>query len=136
MGPAPETKIWLALKQTLSGSGVSPIAWPGDSFEPKTSGYYEPMIQFAPPVRQTIRGKKSRRTGLLILKYALGIGVSTDTVVIERVASILATYFYTDSMHQYLDVCVRVTDAPTVMRGYRDGGYWHVPSRIEWEAYA
>lgn len=134
--PAPETKILLAIKTRVIESGITPVAWAGEPFEAKEAGYYEFSLQYAPPLRQVIFGRKSRRTGLIMLRFSAAYGRLTQEVMTEHVANVLDTFFYMDSTHRYLDVCVRVTDAPTVMRGYRDGGYWHVPGRIEWETYA
>lgn len=134
--PAPETKILLAIKASVVTSGVAPVTWAGEPFEAVEAGYFEFSLQFAPPTRLTLVGRKSRRTGLIVVRHSVAYGRMAPEVTTERVAGLMANHFYTDSVHRYLDVCVRITDAPSVMRGYRDGGYWHTPGRIEWETYA
>lgn len=137
MVPSVAAKIWLtwetALKAALTGL---PIAWPNQMFDPaKVTDYWDVAIQSAPTERLEVNGRKALHKGMVICRHTSPHSSKAVLGVIEK-AGQLAEAFYQDRVLGYLDLRIRVTKAPEVLRGYRDGGYWHQPVRIQWETYA
>ena len=134
--PAVETKIYLALKNSVEALGLSlPIAWPAEKFTAVMSGYIRVGVVTAAPTAALIAdGKKHVRRGSLMLTLVAPMN-QNSSVFIEMAAGI-ASQFKEGANVRYNDVCVTITSAPHVMDGYEDGGYWNVPVRISWRTFA
>ncbi len=134
--PAVETKIWLALKGSVEALGLSlPIAWPAEKFTAVTSGYIRAGVVTAAPTAALIAdGKKHVRRGSLILTLVMPMS-QKSSVFIDQAGQI-GSQFKEGANVRYNDLCVTITSAPHVMDGYEDGGYWNVPVRIPWRAFA
>lgn len=134
--PAVETKIYLALKNSVEALGLSlPIAWPAEKFTAVTSGYIRVgHVSAAPNPELIANGKKHTRRGYLMITLVMPMN-QNSSVFIEMAASI-AKQFKEGANVRYNDVCVTITSAPHVVDGYEDGGYWNVPVRIPWRTFA
>lgn len=134
--PAIETKIWLALKNSVEALGLSlPIAWPSEKFTAVTSGYVRVgHVSAAPNPELIAAGKKHTRRGFLML--TLVMPMNQNSVVFIEMAASIASQFKEGANVRYNDLCATITSAPHVMDGYEDGGYWNVPVRIPWRTFA
>ena len=134
--PAVETKIYLALKNSVEELGLSlPIAWPAELFTVNTGGYIRVGVVTAAPTPTLIAdGKKHVRRGSLMI--TLVTPMHQDSSVFVEMAASIAKQFKEGANVRYDDVCVTITSAPHVMDGYEDGGYWNVPVRIPWRTFA
>lgn len=138
--PHVDTSIWLALKAAITtAAGSLPVAWPGETFTPPTSGadllpYLAVGKVSAPPRRMLISKGKHDRSGSVTLVHVAQLGNPAE-FYIEKAAQI-AAHFEEDTRMRFGTACLRVTSRPHVVDGYRDVGYWRTPVVISWRAFA
>lgn len=135
----PDMAIWMAWETAFRQVGLTlPVAWPNEPFDPAkegAAGYWDIGMNVTAGQRFALGGPKLRRSGLVIARLTLPVGQHRMAEILEM-AGRLGLAFPFNTVLGYLDVRVRVTETAQVMRGYRDGGYWHQPVRLPWEAYA
>lgn len=134
--PSVETEIWLALKSRILTLPFVPIlqtAYPGSTFTPGSTPYIAVgRVNLAP--RRVLVGKgQHERNGTLILSYVASIG--QDLAVYEEVAGKIAAHFEEDTRMKYGGTCVRITEKPHVVEGFRDEGWWRTPVNIPWQTH-
>ena len=138
--PATDTEIWLALRARIqTAADPLPVAWPGEAFTPPTSGadllpYLAVGKVSAPPRRVLISKGKHDRSGSVTLVYVAQLGNPAEFYV-EKAAQI-AAHFEEDTLMRFDGGCLRVTQRPHVVDGYRDAGYWRTPVIVPWQCFA
>lgn len=139
--PKIETSIWLALKARIESLPLGfPRAWPGQTLDrPYDGAALKPYLRIgrvsASPAGVMIDyAKPHDRRGSLIVTLVHPLG--PDTSVFDQYAGTIAEHFRDGTSMQYLATCVKVTEYPHVVEGYEDNGYWNVPIRIPWRAFA
>lgn len=142
-----ETKIWMAMKgrseRVLTALGY-PINWPLEGFTPpQDEGAQVPYVEVRHlpagvawrPINSNGRHQKIGILQITLLWPAgqIGAEVHPDNLV-ERAGAIAAA-FPQDRKMRYLDVAVRVEQAPDVAQPYRDGAYWRTPVSINYSCF-
>ena len=129
-----ETKIWMALRNRVRTLDTElPIAWPGSTYSPDGKAHISVQNITIAPSRILVQHGPHNRTGTLQIMLVQALGV--DYSVGRQIAGDIASHFPTDLVLRYRDVCVRVTSAPDVSDGFREGAYWQTPIRIPWQTY-
>lgn len=131
-----EAKIWeclLLLTGTVRGS--LPVAMPGDDYKPGD----DPLISVTdvkiPPARVFIaEGQEYQWSGTLSLVLRTPVGIKLDYRRANYAASQIAARVSDASRFWFQGVCLRVTSSPSPGTAYRDGGWFHQPINIQWEA--
>lgn len=135
-----DNKIWLALKshiESLPATVNLPKAWPGELFEQAHTTYLRVGLVSTPPENVMIDyGKGHVRTGALILTLVAPMDEKLTTTQYKHLVGMIAEHFIDGTKMRYNDVCVTVTDYPSVQAGYEGEGYWSVPVNIPWRTYA
>jgi len=142
-----QTKIWMAMKghsdKVLSALGY-PINWPLEAFvPPQGDGALTPYteVRHLPagvgwrPINSNGRHQKIGILQITLLWPAgqIGAEVHPDNLV-ERAGAIAAA-FAMDFKMRYLDVAVRVEQAPDVAQPFRDGAFWRTPVSINYSCF-
>ncbi len=126
-------EIGFAFKDRLEAyalSNLMPVAWPNIDFTPSGDLDAPPYleIQFAPaPNERLTLGDRSRVYGSVIITVVArkGVGSARSEEVADEIAGIFPVDF---TMGR-----TRVTVAPSVREGIRDGAHWRVPVVIPYE---
>ena len=131
-----ETAIWLALKSRLDAPPLAGFAkaWPAAVFAPSGDAFLDVSLTAAMPMRVTIPSGPNERNGTLNIAYVAPI--NQDASVYQQAAGTIAAHFHEDLQMRYGQVCVRITSAPHVVQGFRDGAWWRTPVIIPWHCVA
>lgn len=143
--PTIETSIWLALKSRVESLdiGVDVKMYPGElpQTPPSSGGTLQPYLRVgrvsADPVSPLIAyGKPSVRTGSLVVTLVHPLSAIYTVSRYDQLAGLIARHFVDGTQMRHGDICVTVTDYPSVQEGYEDNGYWTVPVIIPWRTFA
>lgn len=137
MSASTETSIWLALKSRVNTLSLTlPKAWPGQMFEVAgREGYLRIGRVSAAPARMMIANAEAHsREGFLIITLVYKLGQAIEAY--DQMAGNIAQHFIDGTTMRSGNVCVMVPSYPQVVEGYEDSGYWNVPVRIPWIAFA
>ena len=107
-----------------------PVAWPNVDFTPDALPYLD--VQFAPAPNDRLTLKSRTKTyGSLIITVvgAKGVGSAAS----EGLADEIADKFAVDYTIKTLTNRLRITVAPSIREGLRDGPHWRVPVVIPYE---
>ena len=145
MSSTVETSIWLALRSRVESLdiGVDVKMYPGElpQTPPSSGGVLQPYLRVgrvsADPVSPLIAyGKPSVRTGSLVVTLVHPLSASYTVSRYDQLAGLIARHFVDGTQMRHGDICVTVTDYPSVQEGYEDNGYWTVPVIIPWRTFA
>jgi hypothetical protein len=142
-----EAKIWMAMKghsdKVLTALDYA-INWPLEAFVPPQDANaqlpYAEVRHLPAGVGWRPIASKGKHMKIGILQITLlwpagqvGAEVHPDNLV-ERAGAIAAA-FKTDLKMRYLDVAVRVEQAPNIAQPFRDGAYWRIPVSINYSCF-
>lgn len=140
MAAATETAIWMGWRHAIAAAaGTLPVAWPGETFTPPTSGatllpYMSVGKATAPPERALIGRGDHWQGGSVTLVYVAPVGRPLEWYL--QKAAVIADAFHEDRRIRFEGICLRITSRPHLADPYPDGGYLRTPIIINWQASA
>jgi hypothetical protein len=120
------------------------INWPLEPFEkPEEDDTLLPYVEIRNlpagtlwrPISSTGRHQKGGILQVTLLWPAGQVGVEVHPDNLMERAGVIAQAFPTDHKMRYLDVAVRVEQAPDVAQPFRDGVYWRTPISINYSCF-
>jgi hypothetical protein len=135
--PSRETLIWMALRAGIDAArGSIPAAWPGDGYTPGSAAYLSVADPNAPPVRLFIGNETAHEyRGILSLVYRAPLSGFVYEVHREAVGQIIAA-FPENRCLRFHGMRITIPNRPSLQSSYRDGGWFHIPINIPFEATA
>lgn len=132
-----ESSIWLGFRRRLELFTTFrdfDVAWPGSIYAPSNKLFLTPTISFARPEKVTISERASDRRGIFMVRVAAPLGAASEVAL--QVASEIGQFFPADLPLRFNRIRFRVEGDAEVVGGYRDDGFWNVPVKINWQAFA
>ena len=132
-----ESSIWLGFRrrlETFTTFRPFDIAWPGEIYSPSNRLFLTPTITFARPEKVTLSQKPSLRKGIFMVRVAAPLGAASEVAL--QVASEIGQFFPADLPLRFNQIRFKVEGDAEVVGGYRDDGFWNVPVKINWQAFA
>jgi len=141
--PNLQTKLWLALRakvETLVLTPALPVLWLSEDVTLPAGNCLEISYQPNRPDRLLLKGSAPHeRLGILQLglltPYA---STSHRETVIREIAGDVADHFVVDEALTYLDITVKVYEAPEVAQTFKDEARQRLvtPIIVRWRCYA
>lgn len=116
--------------EALTFTPAIPVAWPNKDYTPTGERFLQVAIVPAPAQRMTLDALH-RRAGSVVITVASRPNNGSGEG--DGLADAVAAHFPADLKLTAGSGAVRITAAPSIREGFRDGGFWRTPVVIPFE---